>query len=285
MKKGKIVFTLFYTMLKIGLFTFGGGYGMIALLENEFVSKRKWLSKEEFLDMIAIAESSPGPIAINSSTYIGYKMAKFWGSLAATVAVCIPSFVIIFVISLFLDAFLSLEYVAYAFRGIQVGVAFLIFTAGLKMLKDIKRKPLPIIILSVTAILMICFALFAVKFSSIYYILISGVVGLFSYHLCNIIAKIKLAKQTQNMQVENSKLNQDKITENKETLFSISKEIENDSEKIEDLFERLDEVENLSKTEPKAEELKPEIRNAEVKKQNENKISTKKPPKKKEGKK
>lgn len=285
MKKGKIVFTLFYTMLKIGLFTFGGGYGMIALLENEFVSKRKWLSKEEFLDMIAIAESSPGPIAINSSTYIGYKMAKFWGSLAATVAVCIPSFVIIFVISLFLDAFLSFEYVAYAFRGIQVGVAFLIFTAGLKMLKDIKRKPLPIIILSVTAILMICFALFAVKFSSIYYILISGVVGLFSYHLCNIIAKRKLAKQTQNMQVENSKLNQDKITENKETLFSISKEIENDSEKIEALFERLDEVETLPKTEPKAEEPKPEIRNAEVKKQNEKKISTKKPPKKKEGKK
>lgn len=285
MKKGKIVFTLFYTMLKIGLFTFGGGYGMIALLENEFVSKRKWLSKEEFLDMIAIAESSPGPIAINSSTYIGYKMAKFWGSLAATVAVCIPSFVIIFVISLFLDAFLSFEYVAYAFRGIQVGVAFLIFTAGLKMLKDIKRKPLPIIILSVTAILMISFALFAVKFSSIYYILISGVVGLFSYHLCNIISKRKLAKQTQNMQVESSKLNQDKITENKETLSSISKEIENDSEKIEDLFERLDEVETLPKTEPKAEEPKPEIRNAEVKKQNENKISTKKPPKKKEGKK
>ena len=285
MKKGKIVLTLFYTMLKIGLFTFGGGYGMIALLENEFVSKRKWLSKEEFLDMIAIAESSPGPIAINSSTYIGYKMAKFWGSLAATVAVCIPSFVIIFVISLFLDAFLSFEYVAYAFRGIQVGVAFLIFTAGLKMLKDIKRKPLPIIILSVTAILMISFSLFAVKFSSIYYILISGVVGLFSYHLCNIIAKRKLAKQTQNMQVENSKLNQDKITENKETLSSISKEIENDSEKIEDLFERLDEVETLPKTEPKVEEPKPEIRNAEVKKQDENKISTKKPPKKKEGKK
>lgn len=287
MKKGKIVFTLFYTMLKIGLFTFGGGYGMIALLENEFVSKRKWMSKEEFLDMIAIAESSPGPIAINSATYIGYKMAKFWGSLAATVAVCIPSFVIIFVISLFLDAFLSLEYVAYAFRGIQVGVAFLIFTAGLKMLKDIKRKPLPIIILSVTAILMICFSLFAVKFSSIYYILISGIVGLFSYHICNIITKRKLAKQTQNMQVEDSKLNQEKITENKETLSAISKEIENDSEKLDDLFEKLNENKTPTNIEPNTEkeETKPDSEKAEGKKEKTNKSSTKKPPKKKEGKK
>jgi chromate transporter len=119
MKKSKLVFTLFLTMLKIGLFTFGGGYGMIALLENEFVAKRKWITKEEFLDMIAIAESSPGPIAINSSTYIGYKKAGFLGSLFATIGVCIPSFVIIFIISLFLDAFLKLTYVAYAFKGIQ----------------------------------------------------------------------------------------------------------------------------------------------------------------------
>ena len=83
-------------MLKIGLFTFGGGYAMIALIENEMVTKKKWLEKDEFLDMVAIAESTPGPIAINSATYIGYKISGVFGSIAATVAVCIPSFIIIY---------------------------------------------------------------------------------------------------------------------------------------------------------------------------------------------
>ena len=100
---------LFITMLKIGLFTFGGGYAMIALLENEFVSRRKWIEKNEFLDMVAIAESTPGPIAINAATYIGYRVLRFRGSLIATVGVCIPSFAIIYVISLFFDEFLSLN--------------------------------------------------------------------------------------------------------------------------------------------------------------------------------
>ena len=91
---------LFFMMLKIGLFTFGGGYAMIALLENEFVEKKKWLTQEEYYDMLAIAESTPGPIAINSSTYIGYKLAGFLGSLFATIAVCLPSLIIIYIISL-----------------------------------------------------------------------------------------------------------------------------------------------------------------------------------------
>ena len=134
---------LFFTMLKIGLFTFGGGYAMIALLENEFVSKKEWIEKDEFLDMVAIAESTPGPIAINAATYIGYKMLGFLGSLTATVAVCIPSFVIIYAISLFFDAFLSFTLVAYAFRGIQVCVIWLILSAGLKMLKQMRRTVPP----------------------------------------------------------------------------------------------------------------------------------------------
>ena len=106
-RKIKGYLSLFLTMLKIGLFTFGGGYAMIALLENEFVTKRKWIEKDEFLDMVAIAESTPGPIAINAATYLGYKMHGVIGSLLATVAVCIPSFVIIYAISLFFDAFLA----------------------------------------------------------------------------------------------------------------------------------------------------------------------------------
>lgn len=182
----KQIFSIFLTMLKIGAFTFGGGYAMIALIENEFVTKKKWLSKEEFLDMTAIAESTPGPIAINAATYIGFKQAGFLGSLFATIGVVIPSFVIIYIISLFFDAFLSLKYVEYAFRGIQVCVVYLILSAGIKMLKGLNKNLLSVLILSTTVILMVVFSLFAVKFSTIFYILISGAVGIAVYLIGNI---------------------------------------------------------------------------------------------------
>ena len=174
-------FDLFLTMLKIGLFTFGGGYAMIALLENEFVSKKEWIEKDEFLDMVAIAESTPGPIAINAATYIGYKLLGFFGSLIATVAVCIPSFIIIYAISLFFDVFLSLALVAYAFRGIQVCVIWLILSAGMKMLRQMKKTPFNIVILSAVVTCMVAFSVFSVSFSTILYILISGGIGLFVY--------------------------------------------------------------------------------------------------------
>ena len=172
---------LFFTMLKIGLFTFGGGYAMIALLENEFISKKKWMEKDEFIDMVAIAESTPGPVAINSATYIGYKLLGCWGSFLATTAVCIPSFAIIFVISLFFDAFLTLTLVSYAFRGIQACVIYLIMSAGLKMMKDMEKNIFNIVILTVTLACMILFSMFSVSFSSIFYIIISGFIGLFVY--------------------------------------------------------------------------------------------------------
>ena len=181
--KVKKYLNLFFTMLKIGLFTFGGGYAMIALLENEFVSKKGWIEKNEFLDMVAIAESTPGPIAINAATYIGYKLLGFLGSLTATVAVCIPSFVIIYAISLFFDAFLSLTLVAYAFKGIQVCVIWLILSAGLKMLKQMKKTAFNILILSAVVLCMMAFSVFSVSFSTIFYILISGCIGIFVYAL------------------------------------------------------------------------------------------------------
>ncbi len=174
---------LFFTMLKIGLFTFGGGYAMIALLENEFVEKKKYMEKDEFLDMVAIAESTPGPIAINAATYIGYKRAGVLGSTMATVGVCIPSFAIIYIISLFFDAFLSVRLVECAFRGIQVCVVYLIFSAGLKMLRQMKRTVLSVGIVSAVGLCMLAFSLFAVKFSTILYILICGVLGLVIYLL------------------------------------------------------------------------------------------------------
>ena len=186
MRKIKGYLSLFLTMLKIGLFTFGGGYAMIALIENEFVEKKKWIEKDEFLDIAAIAESTPGPIAINAATYIGYKNSGIIGSMIATLGICIPSFVIIYAISLFFDAFLSFTLVAYAFKGIQICVIYLILTAGLKMLKQMKKTTFNMIIISLTLICMIVFSLFAVKFSTIFYIMISGAFGVAVYFLCKI---------------------------------------------------------------------------------------------------
>lgn len=164
--------------LKIGAFTFGGGYAMIALLEHEFVGRKQWIGQEEFLDMVAIAESTPGPIAINAATYIGYRTAGLAGAAAATVSVCLPSFVIIFIISQFFDAFLELRYVAAAFRGIQVCVVYLIGSAGLKLLKGLKKSWWnAAIVLGVTGAMISC-SLLAVQFSSIFYILLCAGLGL-----------------------------------------------------------------------------------------------------------
>ena len=177
----KSLWLLFINMLKIGLFTFGGGYAMIHLLENEFVSNKKWIEEDEFMVLVAIAESTPGPIAINCSTYIGYKKEKILGAVFATLGMCIPSFTIIFLISLFFNQFLSIGWVASAFKGIQVCVVFLILSAGVKMLKKMKKKPFNLIVMSATFLCMVAFGVFAVSFSSIFYILISGFVGLLIY--------------------------------------------------------------------------------------------------------
>ena len=184
----KRIALLFFTMLKIGAFTFGGGYAMIALLENEFVTKRAWLEREEFLDLAAIAESTPGPIAINAATYVGYKNAGFFGSLVATLGICLPSFAIIYLISLFFDAFLSLVFVQYAFLGIRVGVVYLIFTAGLRMLRKMRKKPLPLIVFSIVLLATLLLALFSVRISTVVWILAAGAVGI-SAHFARKIKK------------------------------------------------------------------------------------------------
>ena len=177
----KKLLTLFFTFLKIGLFTFGGGYAMIALLEDEFVERKKWISHDEFMEIVVIAESTPGPIAINSATYIGYKIAGVLGSAVSTIGVCIPSFVIIYIISLFFDRFMQFKIVAAAFKGIQVCVVYLIFSAGIKLLKNVKKNAFSYIIIGLTIISMIAFSLLAVKFSAIFYILIGAVVGISAY--------------------------------------------------------------------------------------------------------
>ena len=189
-KRGeKPLWTLFFSMLKIGLFTFGGGYAMLALFEAEFVARKKWIAKDEFLDMVAIAESTPGPLAINGATYIGYKVAGVFGSLAATAAVCIPSFAIISIISLFFDRFLALPYVAYAFQGIRVCVVWLILSAGLKLFCELKKNALNVVLLVTVLGSMIGCSLFAVDFSSILAILLCGAVGLSVYLLSRLRGK------------------------------------------------------------------------------------------------
>lgn len=176
-QEAKSLGTLFFTFFKIGLFTFGGGYAMIALLEEEFIQRRKWLDKDEFLDMAAIAESTPGPVAINSATYLGYKLAGVPGAATATVAVCLPSFLIIYAISLFFEQFTRLTVIANAFKGIQVCVIYLIFSAGVRMLKALDKSPFATGVLAAVMLVMVGLSLAGVSVSSILLILLSGAAG------------------------------------------------------------------------------------------------------------
>lgn len=176
-----MIWQLFITFFKIGAFTFGGGYAMIALLEGELVSKKKWVTQEEFLDIVAIAESTPGPVAINSATFIGYKMAGISGSLMATLGTVLPSFTIIYIISLFFDRFLEIKIVAAAFKGIQVCVVYLICSAGVKLFKGLKKTAMSVTILTVVTAVFVGLSVFAVSFSSIWLILASGTVGVVTW--------------------------------------------------------------------------------------------------------
>ena len=176
-QEAKSLGTLFFTFFKIGLFTFGGGYAMIALLEEEFIQRRKWLDKDEFLDMTAIAEYTPGPVAIISATYLGYKLAKVPGAATATVAVCLPSFLIIYAISLFFEQFTQLTVIANAFKGIQVCVIYLIFSAGVRMLKALDKSPFATGVLAAVMLVMVGLSLAGVSVSSILLILLSGAAG------------------------------------------------------------------------------------------------------------
>lgn len=181
MSRLRSLFALFITMLKIGLFTFGGGYAMIHLLDEELVKKKRWIDSDEFSDLVVIAESTPGPIAINCSTYIGYKKEKFLGAIVSTLGICTPSFTIIYLISLFFDRFLEISWVNSAFRGIQMCVVFLILKAGINMLKKMKKTPFSITVASLTLLSVLLCSLLAVSFSTIFYILIFGTLGLSIY--------------------------------------------------------------------------------------------------------
>ena len=173
-----ILLDLFLTFAKIGLFTFGGGYAMIAMIENNCVEQKKWITHDEMMNITVIAESTPGPIAINCATFTGYKKAGLIGALMATLGMIIPSFMIIYLISMFLDNFLELAIIANAFKGIKIAVGLLILDAAITMIKKMHKKKLPRTIMACSCIVMLCINIFAWKFSSISLMLVAAAVSL-----------------------------------------------------------------------------------------------------------
>ena len=162
-----VLIELFMTFAKIGLFTFGGGYAMLSIIEDICVEKKNWITHDEMMNITVIAESTPGPIAINCATYVGYKKGKLPGAILATLGVAVPSFVIIFVISMFLEGFLEIAWIAHAFQGIKLAVGILILDAALKMIRKMPKKRLQIGIMVAAFIVIILINVLELHLSSV----------------------------------------------------------------------------------------------------------------------
>lgn len=177
------ILDLMLTFGKIGCFTFGGGYAMISLIEHTCVEQKKWLSTDEMLDVTVIAESTPGPIAINCATYVGYKQAGFIGAAAATFGMVLPSFLILYVISLYLEQYMQLTWIARAFRGIRIGVGILILEAGLTMLKKMSKTAFAKKIVAFSFFCMLAANLMGLRISSVALMLLTGCVSLVRFRM------------------------------------------------------------------------------------------------------
>lgn len=177
MKLIKKCLLLFWDFFKIGLFTFGGGYAMIALISQTAVERRKYLSAEEFSDLIVIAESTPGPIAINSATYVGFRAGGVLGSIFATLGVVLPSFIIILLISIFLPTVLEIELIQKAFKGVQCAVVVLIISAAVKLFLNVKKDVLSFLLMIASAALLFAVNLLDWNVSTIYFIVCGGLIG------------------------------------------------------------------------------------------------------------
>ena len=173
-----MLLTLFFVFAKIGLFTFGGGYAMISLIEDTCVEKKKWITHDEMMNMTVVAESTPGPIAINCATFVGYKQKGFAGAVAATLGMILPSFIIIYLISMFLDSFMKITWIASAFKGIRIAVGILILDAAIKMIKKMKKKAFMISIMICSMAVMLMISFFSWNFSSIALMAIAGALSL-----------------------------------------------------------------------------------------------------------
>lgn len=169
---------LFWCFFKIGLFTFGGGYAMIPLIENVCVEQRRWITHEDMMNITVIAESTPGPIAINCATFVGCRKAGVPGALVATLGVVLPSFCIIYLISMFLDNFLEITVVANAFRGVKIGVGILIVNAGLNMLNNLPKEWVCRVLFGTSLTAMLVINIFSVDFSTIGLMILAGAAGI-----------------------------------------------------------------------------------------------------------
>ena len=178
MKQNNLLADLLLTFMKIGLFTFGGGYAMIGMIEDNCVEKKKWITHDEMMNITVVAESTPGPIAINCGTYVGYVQAGMTGAILTTLGIVLPSFMIIYLISMVLDNFLELTLIANAFQGIKIAVGVLILDAALGMIKKMPKKPLMKGIMVCAFAAMMIINIFALNFSSIALMLIAAVVSL-----------------------------------------------------------------------------------------------------------
>ena len=181
-KRMKQIPNLFLTFGRIGVLTFGGGYAMISLLDYECVEKKKWLTSDELMDVTVIAESTPGPIAINCATYTGYKLAGMKGAVAATVGMVLPSFLLLFAISAFFENMLVVTMIEKAFRGIRIGVSVLIIQAAVKMIKKMMKKSpdkrVQMFLVMFFFLAAFTMNLVGVRISTIYLILCGGFLGL-----------------------------------------------------------------------------------------------------------
>lgn len=185
MFKKNILLNLFYTFCKIGLFTLGGGYAMIALLHRECVKKNNWISSDELMEVTTIAESTPGPIALNCATYTGYKKYGILGALVATSAMILPSTIIIYIIYSIFENILSYPFIVNLFKGMHIGVAILIIQAGInmsiKILNKSKNKKKPVIVMSTFFTIFFFINIMKINFSTIYLIFIAAILGNYIY--------------------------------------------------------------------------------------------------------
>lgn len=193
-RKREIMWKLFGTFMQIGLFTFGGGLAMLSLIEEECVEKRKWITREEMMDLTVIAESTPGPIAINCATYVGFLQAGIGGAIVATVGVVIPSFAVIYVIALFLNNFLEYPLVAHAFKGIAVAVGITILDAAVSLIRGMKKSRQSTgILVSAFAVMMLT-DLFAWKLSSVTLMMVAAVFSLVLFQVRKVFEKREMKK-------------------------------------------------------------------------------------------
>lgn len=173
----KKLLELFFSFAKIGLFTFGGGYAMLPLIERTCVDNRKWISKEDMLNITVLAESTPGPVAINCATFVGNRQKGLWGAVAATLGMVTPSFIIIYIISVFLENLMQIKWVTGAFQGIKIAVGILIIDSAIKLFSKLEKKALTYIFAALSFAAMLMLNIFAVRLTSVVLLVAAGIIA------------------------------------------------------------------------------------------------------------